>query len=136
VEQAPVIELEGLSVRFGKRDILQELRGRLAGRAIGLLGPNGAGKSTLIHNLLGFHQPSAGTARIFGLDIRTHAKEIRASIGYMPENDAFVPGISAVRFVRMMAELNGLPREAPWTCTGALRGPGRGAPASWSYSWG
>jgi ABC-2 type transport system ATP-binding protein len=112
LEQAPVIELDGLSVRFGKRPILQELRGRLAGRAIGLLGPNGAGKSTLIHTLLGFHPPSGGTARIFGLDVRTHAKQIRAGIGYMPENDSFVPGISAVRFVRMMAELNGLPREA------------------------
>lgn len=112
MEVAPIVELDGLSVRFGKRLILQDLRGRLGGRAIGLLGPNGAGKSTLIHTLLGFHPPSAGTARILGMDIRTHAKEIRTSIGYMPENDAFVPGISAVRFVRMMAELNGLPREA------------------------
>src|SRR2546425_12687883 len=61
--QAPVIDLDGLSVRFGGRPILQDLRGKLRGRAIGLLGPNGAGKTTLIHTLLGFHPPAAGTAR-------------------------------------------------------------------------
>ena len=46
---APVIDLNDLSVRFGKRPILQNLNGELRGRAIGLLGPNGAGKTTLIH---------------------------------------------------------------------------------------
>jgi len=51
----PVIELENLEVRFGKRVILKRLSGRFSGRAIGLLGPNGAGKSTLINTLLGFH---------------------------------------------------------------------------------
>ena len=70
---APVIELDGLEVRFGELAILKQLRAALTGRAIGLLGPNGAGKSTLINTLLGFHQPSAGTARIFGHDIRTDA---------------------------------------------------------------
>src|SRR5436190_2195586 len=67
----PVIELDGLSVRFGRRQILTDLRSRLSGRSIGLLGPNGSGKTTLIHTLLGFHEPSSGTARIFGKDIRT-----------------------------------------------------------------
>ena len=105
----PVIELDGLEVRFGPRVILKRLRGNLGGRAIGLLGPNGAGKSTLINTLLGFLTPSAGTARIFGLDIRTHARAVRALTGYMPENDSFIAGISGVRFVRLMAELAGLP---------------------------
>jgi ABC-2 type transport system ATP-binding protein len=74
------------------------------------LGPNGAGKSTLINTLLGFHKPAAGTARIFGRDIRTHAREVRSLVGYMPENDAFIAGMSGVHFVRLMAELAGLPR--------------------------
>jgi ABC-2 type transport system ATP-binding protein len=109
----PPIELHDLEVRFGRRVILDKLRGTLRGRAIGLLGPNGAGKSTLINTLLGYHQPWTGTARIFGFDIRVPAQahQVRANFGYMPENDAFIAGMSGVRFVRMMAELAGLPPE-------------------------
>jgi len=108
----PVIQLEGLGVRFGKRDILQGLTCSLTGRTIGLLGPNGAGKSTLINTLLGFYTPSSGTARIFGHDIRTEIKQIRSVVGYMPENDAFIANMTAVSFIRLMAELSGLPSDA------------------------
>jgi len=108
----PVIELEGLGVRFGTRDILKGLTCSLSGRTIGLLGPNGAGKSTLINTLLGFYQPSGGTARIFGHDIRTQTKQIRGIVGYMPENDAFIANMTAVSFIRFMGELSGLPSEA------------------------
>ena len=108
---AAVIELENLEVRLGSRTILKTLNGSLSGRAIGLLGPNGAGKSTLLNTLLGFHTPTSGTARIFGRDIRTEARELRRMIGYMPESDSFIAGMTAVRFVRMMAELSGLPKD-------------------------
>lgn len=108
--RSPLVELQGLSVRFGERDILQGLTASLAGRAIGLLGPNGAGKSTLINTLLGFYPPSAGSARVFGYDIRTEKREIRGQVGYMPENDAFISKMSAVSLVQMMGELSGLPR--------------------------
>jgi ABC-2 type transport system ATP-binding protein len=109
---APVIDLHGLSVSFGRRQILKNLRGDLRGKAIGLLGPNGAGKTTLIHTLLGFHPPSAGTAQIFGHDIRNDAKPIKSLIGYMPERDSFIAKMNAVHFVRLMGELSGLPSEA------------------------
>ncbi|HWX41662.1 MAG TPA: ABC transporter ATP-binding protein [Blastocatellia bacterium] len=108
----PLIDLDGLEVKFGGRPILKNLNVELRGRAIGLLGPNGAGKTTLIHTLLGFHAPSAGTARIFGHDIKTNAKQIRSFIGYMPERDSFIANMSCVHFVRLMAELSGLPGEA------------------------
>src|SRR6185369_11270862 len=108
----PVIDLDGLSVTFGGRPILKDLRGDLRGRAIGLLGPNGAGKTTLIHTLLGFHAPSAGTAHIFVRDIRTDPKQIRTQIGYMPERDSFIANMSCVHFVRLMGELSGLPPDA------------------------
>ncbi|MBV9504044.1 MAG: ABC transporter ATP-binding protein [Acidobacteriia bacterium] len=107
----PVIELDGLEVRLGGRPILKKLAATLAGRSIGLLGPNGAGKSTLLNTLLGFHKPSSGAARVLGLDVRTRAREVRGLVGYMPENDAFIASMSGVRFVRMMAELAGLPPE-------------------------
>lgn len=107
-----IIELDGLGVRFGKRDILNDLRVSLSGRTIGLLGPNGAGKSTLIQTLLGFVPPSSGTASIFGNDIRTRTREIRTLAGYMPENDSFIANMTAVSFIRMMGELSGLPAAA------------------------
>jgi ABC-2 type transport system ATP-binding protein len=105
----PAIELDHLTVNLARRTILDDLDGRLSGRAIGLLGPNGAGKSTLMQTLLGFHPPTSGTARIFGIDVRTDIREIRHRLGYMPENDSFIAGMSAIRLVRMMGELSGLP---------------------------
>ena len=108
----PIIELDQLRIDFGKRRILQDIKGALRGRCIGLLGPNGAGKTTLIHTLLGFHKPSSGTARIFGRDIRTEINEIRTHVGYMPERDSFIANLTCVHFVRLMAELSGLPSEA------------------------
>jgi len=107
-----VIELSGLSVRFGKRQILDNLSISLSSRTIGLLGPNGAGKSTLIQTLLGFCTVAAGTATIFGHDIRRQMRQIRTIIGYMPENDALIANMTGVSFVRMMGELSGLPSEA------------------------
>ena len=104
-----IIELDNLSVHFGRLQALKELSGSYSARSIGLLGPNGAGKTTLIHTLLGFHKPSSGTARVFGNDIRHQDKEARELIGYMPERDSFIAGMSAVRFVRLMAELSGIP---------------------------
>ena len=106
----PVIELEGLTVRLGRRTILDSLQGALSARAIGLLGPNGAGKSTLINTLLGFHGAASGRARIFGRDV-AEAKALRRLVGYMPENDSFISHMNGVRFVRYMAELAGLPPE-------------------------
>jgi ABC-2 type transport system ATP-binding protein len=110
--QTPVIELRGLSVRFGSREILNNLVCSLRGRAIGLLGPNGAGKSTLINTLLGFYKPCSGSARVLGYDIRTETRKVRSLVGYMPENDALISKMSAVSFVQMMAELSGLPPAA------------------------
>src|SRR5688500_9384148 len=109
-----MIELENLKVKLGRREILHGITCRLGvsgtGKAVGLLGPNGAGKSTLILTLLGFLRPSGGRARILGLDCRSNMD--RSSIGYMPENDSFVGEMTAVTFLRQMAELSGLPPNA------------------------
>ena len=109
----PVIELQNLRVKLGRREILQGLSCRLGisgtGKAIGLLGPNGAGKSTLIQTLLGFHKPVGGSASILGLDCHKQPRQVKARVGYMPENDAFVAELSAVSFLRVMGEVSGLP---------------------------
>jgi len=105
------IELDGLTVDLGGRQILIDLCASLGGRAIGLLGPNGAGKTTLLRTLLGFFPTTSGGARVLGLSLANEGKDLRAQIGYMPENDSFVAGMTAVHFVRLMAELSGLPPE-------------------------
>jgi len=102
---------DGLTVDLGGRPILVDLCASLRGRAIGLLGPNGAGKTTLLRTLLGFYPPASGSAEVLGFSLAHQGKQLRAQIGYMPENDAFVAGMTAVHFVRLMAELSGLPSE-------------------------
>lgn len=105
----PIIELDQLEVTLGRRVILNRLSASLSGKSIGLLGPNGAGKSTLINTLMGFYTPSGGNARVLGHDLRGDTRALRAALGYMPENDSFIAGMSGIRYVRLMAELAGLP---------------------------
>jgi ABC-2 type transport system ATP-binding protein len=108
-----VVALEDLKVNLGRREVLKGISCRLGisgiGKTIGLLGPNGAGKSTLILTLLGFHKPVSGRARVLGFDCRRQVREVRRLIGYMPETDAFIGNLTAVSFLRLMAELSGLP---------------------------
>ena len=95
---------------LGRKAVLRDLDARVPARAVGLLGPNGAGKSTLMRTLLGFHRPASGTARVLGTDVLKPGRRLRQQIGYMPEDDAFIADASAVRLVRLMAELSGIPR--------------------------
>ena len=107
--ESPVISLDRFGVKLGKRWILQDLQAELKGRAIGLLGPNGAGKTTLIHTLLGFHSVDAGSATMLGHAVGGKRRELSPLLGYMPERDAFVGGMTGIHFVRLMGEVAGLP---------------------------
>ena len=100
--------LENVSVAYGKQWALSQVSAEFPPGAVGLLGPNGAGKSTMLKALLGLIKPNAGTMRVLGLDVATSALDIRARIGYMPENDAHIPGMTAVSFVAYCGELSGL----------------------------
>ena len=107
------IDVRHLCKTYGSVVAVEDLSFQIApGTFVGFLGPNGAGKTTLLQALLGFHPPTSGTARVLGLDVRTQIRDIRHRIGYMPENDSYIASMSAIRFVRMMAELSGLPPEA------------------------
>ena len=103
-----VVSLDAVSVKYGRNWALRDVSATFHPGAIGLLGPNGAGKSTMIKSLLGFIKPDQGTMRVLGLDVATSPLEIRARIGYMPENDAHIPGMTAVAFVGYCGELAGL----------------------------
>src|SRR5499425_2399408 len=105
-----VVQLDGVTVIYGKNQALKNVSAQFAKGAVGLLGPNGAGKSTMIKALLGFVVPTRGRMRVLGLDVAEEPLAIRARVGYMPESDAHIPGMNAVSFVAYCGELAGLPR--------------------------
>ena len=107
---APVVTLEDVTVVYGKQAALRNVTARFPPGAVGLLGPNGAGKSTLIKALLGFVVPQRGRMRVLGHDVAQAGLDIRARVGYVPESDAYIPGMNAVSFVAYCGELAGLPR--------------------------
>lgn len=103
------VQLESLTVRYGAFTALDDFTAELPAGCVGLLGPNGAGKTTLLKTILGFLEPTHGSGKVLGLDVATQRLEIRQRIGYMPEQDCHIPGISAVQFVAYTAQLGGLP---------------------------
>lgn len=108
----PVIEVQGLSKRFGNFLALDNLSLKIPRASVGLLGANGAGKTTLIRNLLGLTKPTSGSARVVGFDTQTQGTKVREHVGYMPEADALPMATTAADFVGHMAEMSGLPARA------------------------
>ncbi|MCX5742076.1 MAG: ABC transporter ATP-binding protein [Proteobacteria bacterium] len=104
-----MIVLSGLAKRYGEVIALAGIDATIEGQIIGLLGPNGAGKSTLLKCLLGLIS-FEGSATVNGLPAGTHGAAIRDRVGYMPEHESFLPGMSAVELCAYAAELSGLPR--------------------------
>ena len=105
-----LIEIKNVSLFFGATVALDNISLAVQGGAVGLLGPNGAGKSTLLKTLLGFVKPNQGSASVFGMDVERHPLEIRRQVGYMPENECLIPGMTAVQLVAYAGELCGMPR--------------------------
>ena len=109
VANGPAVQLDDVTVIYGKNRALKNVSARFARGAVGLLGPNGAGKSTMLKSLLGFIKPSAGRMSVLGMNVAQEPLAIRAHIGYMPETDAHIPGMNAVSFVGYCGQLAGLP---------------------------
>ena len=105
-----LIEIKNVSLFFGATTALDNLSLEVPGGAVGLLGPNGAGKSTLIKTLLGFVKPNQGSAAVFGMDVEKKPLEIRRQVGYMPEDECLIPGMTAIQLVAYAGELCGMPR--------------------------
>ena len=104
-----VIQVENLSIVYGRNRALDSVSASFPAGAVGLLGPNGAGKSSLLKTLLGFHQPTSGTARVLGIDVAGRPLDIRQKVGYMPEIDCHIPGMNAVGLTAYLGELCGMP---------------------------
>jgi len=106
------VEVENLTKRFGEFVAVDSLSFAINhGEVFGLLGPNGAGKSTLIRMLTTLVPPTAGTARILGLDIIGAANDVRKSIGVIPQAMTSDLDLSAEENMGIFAKLYGLRRE-------------------------
>ncbi len=109
--RTPLVEFEDLAVSYGMVQALAGVKGAFLSGPTGLLGPNGAGKTTLLKTLLGFLTPDRGRMTAFGKDPTKEPLEVRRRLGYMPEQDCHIPGMTASAFVAFAGELSGLPRD-------------------------
>lgn len=108
-----MIEVAHLTKSYGSIEALRGVSFRVAaGEVVGLLGPNGAGKSTAIRILTGYLQPDSGTVEVDGLDVLTHPREVQARIGYLPESAPLYPELTVQAYLKLMADLREIPREA------------------------
>jgi ABC-2 type transport system ATP-binding protein len=111
-----ILKTEKLRVEFKSRELGQTTKVALnrldlevsTGEVFGFLGPNGAGKTTTMNVLLGFVQPTSGTASLFGIDVRQPIA--RQRIGYLPEMTYYYKFLTAEELLRFYAKIFGLPR--------------------------
>jgi len=104
-----LIELRNVTKDYGTFRALSNVNLTIRPGITGLLGPNGAGKSTLIKVLLGLVRITVGDGHVLGFPIRTSADQIRMHIGYMPEDDCYVHGLSGIESVQVIAQLSRFP---------------------------
>ena len=105
-----MIEIEDLAKCYGAVQVLKGISLSIPSGITGLLGPNGSGKSTLIKALLGLVQAGSGHGSILCRRWPNEVRSIRESIGYLPEDDCYIAGLSGIESVALMANLAGLPK--------------------------
>jgi len=108
----PPIRTRQLTKRYGDLTAVDGLDLEIRrGEIFGLLGQNGAGKTTTILMLLGLSEPSAGAARVLGLDPARHALQVKRRVGYLPDAVGFYSDLTGRENLRYTARLNGLSRD-------------------------
>ncbi|HEY4027982.1 MAG TPA: ABC transporter ATP-binding protein [Candidatus Dormibacteraeota bacterium] len=100
--------IEHLGRRYGSRWAISDLSLVCESGMLGLVGPNGAGKTTLMRIIATLLPPTTGTVRWNGLDVGSGGQEIRARLGYLPQQFGVYPEFSARRFLRYLAAMKRL----------------------------
>lgn len=111
-----VVEIKDLRVEYPSRELGQKTKVAVkgltlkvsAGEVFGFLGPNGAGKTTTMNVLLGFVNPTSGSASIFGVDVRQPIA--RQRIGYLPELTYYYKFLNAEELLRFYAKIFNIPK--------------------------
>ena len=106
---ANVIEVEHLVKAFGDFHAVDDISFTVKrGEIFGFLGANGAGKTTAMHMLTGLNQPTSGTGRVVGYDIRTEYEQIKKNIGYMSQRFSLYEDLTVAENIRLFAGIYGM----------------------------
>lgn len=101
-----IVETIGLTKRYGKLTALNACTLSVRpGEVFGLLGPNGAGKTTLLRLLLGYLRPTAGVARIAGLDCQRQSLAVRRQVAYLPAEATLFPQMTGRAVLQFFAQV-------------------------------
>jgi ABC-2 type transport system ATP-binding protein len=105
----PIVEVNNLTKRFGDFTAVNGVSFEIRpGEILGLLGPNGAGKTTTIQMLLGLITPTAGSIRMFGLDLATHREQILGQVNFSSTYISMPYSLTVEENLRFVAKLYGL----------------------------
>ena len=106
-----MIEARGLHKQYGTFLAVRDVSFAVPrGQVVAFLGPNGAGKTTTMRLLTGFVAPTAGSARIAGIDVQADRIGAAEHLGYLPENGPLYPDMTPLGLLRFFAAARGLPR--------------------------
>ncbi|MCX2741698.1 ABC transporter ATP-binding protein [Pontibacter anaerobius] len=104
------IEITGLSKKFGKKEVLQELDLTIeSGQIYCLLGKNGVGKSTFLNCILDLVQPDSGSISLFGKDYHRHQLEVKQNLGALCEDNPLIEEFTGIEYLNFVAKLYKLP---------------------------
>jgi ABC-2 type transport system ATP-binding protein len=105
-----MIEVERLTKVYGSTRAIDEVSFTVErGQVLGFLGPNGAGKTTTMRILAGFLPPTAGRARVAGIDVVDHSLAARRKIGYLPETVPLYPEMTVTGYLEFVAAIKRMP---------------------------
>jgi len=106
-----MVEVKGLTKYYGEYAAIEDVSFRVeAGEILGFLGPNAAGKTTTMRIIAGFMPPTAGTARVCGIDVVEDSLNARKHLGYLPEQVPLYEDMSVREYLEFYAYVRGLPR--------------------------
>lgn len=116
-----MITVSGLTKCFGKLVALDNISFEVGkGEIVGFLGPNGAGKSTTMRILTGFSPATKGSAAIDGFEVHESPLEVKKRVGYLPERVPLYDEMVVESFLKYVAEIKGVPRNALKTEAGRV----------------
>ena len=105
-----MIQVNGLIKDYGARRALNNITfDANQGEIVGFLGPNGSGKTTTMRILTGYMPPTDGTALVAGYDVVEESLEVRKRVGYLPETVPLYTDMTALEYLKFMAELRHIP---------------------------
>lgn len=106
------ITVSNLTKTYGSQKAIDNISFEVqTGEILGFLGPNGAGKSTTMKIITCFLRPTSGSVSLNGYTIHDHSRLIRQRIGYLPENTPLYTDMSIVDYLKLSAELQGVPQQ-------------------------